>query len=337
MSFARKVTAIVEEGNPATFAAVMATGIVSLAASSQGYGLVAEGLLVANALAGGLLALRQAAQLALFPGGVRARFGDPLDAAGFFTIPAGICVLGSQLLALTGARALALALWWLAALIWLATTYGFFAVLALRPAKGNLARQVDGGTCVSVVATEAVAILAMEFGTPTLLTVGFALTLVGAVLYLLILGAVFHRLFFLNLAAADLKPSYWIVMGVEAVAALAATTAIEHAPQSTLLRQSLPFLLPFALAFWSMAGWWMPLLLVLGLWRYRRHWADLTFDAPFWGMVFPLGMYSMASHGLGVALHASWAEAVAEVAFWVALAAWAATAAGTAIAFARRR
>jgi tellurite resistance protein TehA-like permease len=51
-----------------------------------------------------------------------------------------------------------------------------------------------------------------------------------------------------------------------------------------------------------------------------------------WSLVFPLGMYALASLRLSLASDFPPLSAISRVMVWVALAAWAATAAGLAIA-----
>ena len=50
---------------------------------------------------------------------------------------------------------------------------------------------------------------------------------------------------------------------------------------------------------WAFGTWWIPLLIVLGLWRHvRRHW-PLSYEPTLWSVVFPLGMYSVATLSFG--------------------------------------
>jgi hypothetical protein len=44
--------------------------------------------------------------------------------------------------------------------------------------------------------------------------------------------------------------------------------------------------------FWATATWWIPMLVILGVWRhvYRRF--PLRYEPLYWGAVFPLGMYT---------------------------------------------
>ena len=78
----------------------------------------------------------------------------------------------------------------------------------------------------------------------------------------------------------------------------------------------------FTFALWSFGTWWVPLLVILGLWRHvRRHW-PLRYEPTWWSVVFPLGMYAVASRTLGDAAGLPIVAAIGGVQTWVALATW---------------
>ena len=70
----------------------------------------------------------------------------------------------------------------------------------------------------------------------------------------------------------------------------------------------------------------MPLL--LGFWRHVLCKVPVHYDPVYWSLVFPLGMYALASLRLSLASDFPPLSAISCVMVWVALAAWAATAAG---------
>ena len=53
----------------------------------------------------------------------------------------------------------------------------------------------------------------------------------------------------------------------------------------------------------------------------------LRYEAPWWSIIFPLGMYGVATRALGEADHLPIVQAIGRFEIWLALAAWAATAA----------
>jgi tellurite resistance protein TehA-like permease len=87
----------------------------------------------------------------------------------------------------------------------------------------------------------------------------------------------------------------------------------------------LPFLKGLNILFWATATWWIPLLLILGAWRhlYKRY--PLSYDPQYWGMVFPLGMYTACTFQLANALSLPALEVIPRYFIFFAFAAWLAT------------
>jgi hypothetical protein len=123
----------------------------------------------------------------------------------------------------------------------------------------------------------------------------------------------------------------WILMGVLAISALAASALVD-APDVPL-REAVRVVGVIA---WAGACLWLPVLAgidVAGL-AGRRPGAP---DALRWSMVFPLGMFAASAQSLGRAAGHPVIHRVGLDATWVALAAWAAVALGTAGGAAARR
>jgi tellurite resistance protein TehA-like permease len=152
--------------------------------------------------------------------------------------------------------------------------------------------------------------------------------LVGCLLYLPIISLIFYRWTFFKMSAIQLTPPYWINMGALAITTLAGTRLIQNGSNSQLLTELSPFLAGFTLFFWATGTWWIPLLLLLGSWRHIYKRIPLTYDPQFWGMVFPLGMYTAATLMLGRTLAIPWLESFAGWFLYVALFAWLVTFAG---------
>jgi tellurite resistance protein TehA-like permease len=89
-----------------------------------------------------------------------------------------------------------------------------------------------------------------------------------------------------------------------------------------------PFIDGVTLIMWAWATWWIPLLLLFGIWKHGICRVPLTYTPMFWSLVFPLGMYALASLRLSLAADFPPLRAISYSMVWVALAAWVATAAG---------
>jgi len=144
----------------------------------------------------------------------------------------------------------------------------------------------------------------------------------GGVLYALLMSLIFYRIMFLPLSPTDLSPPYWINMGAMAISTLAGTLLLQQSHAWPLLQTVQPFVQGVTLLFWAGGSWWIPLLLVLGVWRHGLQRHPLRYEGLYWAMVFPLGMYAMATHHLALALEQAWLEPLARAFMWVALGAW---------------
>src|SRR4029079_9903157 len=118
--------------------------------------------------------------------------------------------------------------------------------------------------------------------------------------------------------------------GAVAISTLAGALLVMAASQSALLASLLPFLKGLSLLFWSTATWWIPMLVILGLWRHVYKRFPFRYDPLYWGAVFPLGMYTVCTFRLAQAIEAPVLLPIARVFVLIALGAWGLTAAGLA-------
>jgi len=319
---------------PASFAFVMATGIVAIAANQQGLRWLARAGFVLNALAWVGLTSTNLARLAWDRAGVARDFRSHATAPGFLTAVAGTSVLAGNVMLFEQGVAVAQALAAWAALLWIVLTYGVLTTLATREVKPPLDQGLNGSWLLVVVACQSIAVIAEllspQSPQPLRLQLNFlalCLWLFGGMIYTWIVALIFYRYLFLRLAPADLTPAYWINMGAMAISTLAGSLLVTNSADAPWLHALLPFLEGFTLLYWATATWWLPMLLALTFWRYaiRRDAFDRhTLD---WSMVFPLGMYSAATHQMENALRLEFLAPVASTFCWIAIAAWLATAA----------
>jgi tellurite resistance protein TehA-like permease len=323
---------------PASFAFVMATGIVAIAAHLQAHDALAQGFAVASAIGWCVLLVLTIARLALHGRRVLEDLGDHARAPGFFTAVAATAVLGSECAVFERGVGWVQALGAVAAVLWLLLTYAIFTALTVRRDKPPLQRGINGTWLLAVVATQAMAVLAAVLAArlpqPARLQLNFAalsLWLLGGTVYVWLISLIFYRYTFLPFEPGDLGPAYWINMGAMAISTLAGSLLVLAAPQAPMLQAMLPFLKGFSVLYWATGSWWIPLLVALAVWRYVLRRFPVRFDAGYWGAVFPLGMYSVATHELATALQLAFLLPVATAFFWLALLAWATVFAGQAL------
>lgn len=316
------------ELQPASFALVMATGIVSIAAKLLVSELVALSLFWFNCGAYVVLWALLIARVLAYWSSFQVDLLDHRRGPGFFTVVAGTCVLGSQCLVIEQSLWIATVLWCLGILLWFGLTYAIFTGLTIKESKPSLAEGISGAWLLAIVATQSVAALSAQlsesFGSHKIILNFFALAmwLWGGMLYIWMISLIFYRYTFFKFAADDLTPPYWINMGAMAISTLSGAILIENTPHAPFLMSMLPFLKGFTVFFWATGTWWVPMLAILAIWRHAYMRFPLRYDPLYWGGVFPLGMYAVCTHELIAAMDFDFLFWLPQTFGYVALAAW---------------
>ncbi len=325
----------VETLYPGCFALVMATGIISNALFLEGQRALSDALFAVNTIAYPWLLLLTILRLILYRRAFWADLTNPRLVFSFFTIVAGSDVFGAGL-HLHSFDKLALILWLFALATWLFLVYFSFGVLTfLNAAHG--ANVVDGGWLIAIVGTESLVILgtivAPNFGNlaNAIFIVIHMLWGIGLGLYGIFITLFAYRIFFFNVAPEDITPLLWVVMGAAAISTNAGSTLILTENGMPFLHSMRPFIDGTTLMVWAWGTWWIPLLVLLGIWKHGVCRIPLSYTPALWSLVFPLGMYALATLRLSLAAEFPPLVLISRSMIWVALGAWAATAIGLAV------
>ncbi|TAL74985.1 MAG: C4-dicarboxylate ABC transporter [Rhodanobacter sp.] len=325
----QRVRASLETMSPGYFSMVMATGILSLAAHLMAVPFLPRALLVLNWMlfvAIGLLALLR---VWWHPRRVLADLFDHAQAPGFFTFVAACSILGSQSLLIGHSLWLAMLLGGLGLAGWIASTYTVFTVLTVKADKPALDKGINGGWLLAVVATQSMsvmaALIAPEVPQPMRLELNFfalSMWLWGGMLYIWMMSLIFYRYTFFVFSPADLSPPYWINMGAMAISTLAGSLLIINTPHAPYLLSMLPFIKGFTVLYWATGTWWIPMLVVLAIWRHGVRRFPFAYDPMYWGAVFPLGMYAASTLRMMQAMDLGFLGLLPHVVFGIGLLAW---------------
>lgn len=284
---------------PDAFAAVMATGIVSYAARDNGYPIVSMPLAVIAVV------LLPALMIATARTWRRERWSvTDLDVAfGLCTYVAACCVLASRFSEHQ-------------IVLWILVPMAVQGWLSLAPAvaaglwrqRGTALRdRARGGWELAGVATSGLAIVFVAAHSLFWAVIAWVLALV---VYLLITALVLWR--WLHARSVHSAPDSWILMGALAISTLAGV----HLHAALAPGSFADAVLAMTVATCATATLWIPVLLIMGVRRV---------DA--WPAVFPLGMYSAATHAVAQETGRHALATVSLVFCWVAVAAWLVTAA----------
>ncbi len=313
---------------PGYFALVMSTGIISLAFQFMGNQALALALFGVNAAFFIILWCLTLLRLSLFPGKVFRDLASHAVSLQFLTLVAGTGILGSQCLLVGQAPGWAMALLVLSSVLEALFIYAIFGLLITRPAKPAFPDSINGDWFLITVSLQSLAVLGclvsplVPLWQETLQFMSRCLFLLGFFLYFPVITLILYRLWFCALAPEAFEPPYWITMGAGAITTLAGSVLAAGSQAPGLPGRLEIFILGVTVLVWATATFFIPLLVILMIWRHGARRVPLAYTPAYWGMVFPLGMYSACTWHFAGVMGLAPLQSLARIFAYLALAAW---------------
>lgn len=332
---------VIKKLSPSYFALVMATGIVGTASHLQQYNVISNILFWINNVAFLVLLLLFVVRLVFFFPDVLADLSSHSKGAGFLTMVAGACILGTTYAQPKNLFVPATVLWYFGMITWTLFIFSFLSSVILTTEKPSPEKGLNGNWFLLVVSSQSLSILAGTLAPHLLLPANVAMFfslfdfLLGAMLYLMLAPVVIYRLLFYPVKPEEVSPSYWINMGAAAITGLAGVMLLQRIKMNPLFADLSPFIYGSTLLFWCIASFWIPVVFIMEIWRYLVKRSPLKYTPAFWSLVFPLGTYSVCTWRLAEIFQFSFLTILSNVFLYVGWLAWVTTLAGLLIHLAK--
>ncbi|MBU6391320.1 MAG: tellurite resistance/C4-dicarboxylate transporter family protein [Planctomycetota bacterium] len=314
--------------HPAYFAMVMSTGIISIAANFLGFRSIAYGLFYINIFAYVIVLSLQLLRVRMFWNNLYNDLSNPKLSLVFFTIVAGTNVLGAQFVNIVNQPEIAKIFWYFGIFLWTIISLSTFNLLFIK-CDQRIEMVLHGGWLTATVGTQSVAVLgallAPKFGDygSFVMFCSFVWWMIGSFLYMVLITLIIYRLVFFKISPDALVPPYWINMGALAITTLAGSILCINIPKvAGPYADFLGFTKGFTLFFWSFGTWWIPFLVIIGIWKYVFNKTQFKYTPLYWGMVFPLGMYTACTFRLAQAIQIPFIANISKYFIYAAFVAW---------------
>lgn len=314
--------------HPAYFALVMSTGIVSIASNLLGFKGIAHGLFYINLIAYAVVLSLQVLRVKMFWSNLYNDLSNPKLSLVFFTTVAGTNVLGAQFVSVVNQPEVAKIFWYFGIFLWTVISLSTFSILFIK-CDQRIEVVLHGGWLIATVGTQSVAVLgallAPTFGDAGgfVLFSSFVWWMIGSFIYMVLITLIIYRLVFFKVSPDALVPPYWINMGALAITTLAGSVlCINSAKIGGPYTDFIGFTKGLTLFFWSFGTWWIPFLVIIGIWKYIVNKTPFKYSPLYWGMVFPLGMYTACTIRLSQAIQIPFIANISSYFIYAAYAAW---------------
>ncbi len=327
--------------DPGCFAIVMATGITSNAMFAERQRGLSDVLFRVNLFVYPWLFFATLLRMTDFRTPIWSDLANPRLVFSFFTFVAASDVLGIEI-ALRGFVTIPLLLWLSALAAFTILAYFSSGLLIFRNADYGADLVVRGGWLLAIVGAQSLVLLGVPVATSASSGHGNAVFVLvqalwgtGLILYGIFATHFAYRISYMRVEPQDLTPLLWVVMGAAAISANAGSTLVQNGSEPDFLHTMRPFVDGASFTIWAWGTSWIPLLVMFGIWKHGVCRIPLSYTPMLWSIVFPLGMYAVATGRLSLAHAYPPLRVLSHLMAWVALGAWIATTAALIAASAR--
>lgn len=284
---------------PGWFAAVMGTGALAMASFHFGHDFPwlrpwGSGLHYFNFALFIVLAIPWVGRWVLHRPAALATLRHPVQAFFYPTFSIALLILAAQVHLFGGPEALALALWWVGAVM----TYGFSFLILFYVFRGEhvaLDHVTPGmyippvGLVVVPIAGGPLLAVQPEAWRELALLVNFLGLGAGIGMYVAFLALTLYRLVLHKPLQGMLAPTVWIQLAPIGVIVVSLLNLVERMPVSA----GREVFVIVALLLWAFGVWWAVMCVLLTL--AARQTGQLPFALSWWAFTFPLGAFVAAS------------------------------------------
>jgi tellurite resistance protein TehA-like permease len=317
---------------PGYFALVMATGIIAIGAQLEGLDWLGDALFVIAGLAYVVIAVLMTMRAVRYPRLVLADLTSHARGFAFLTAVAATNVLGAAAGVVQGWWGLAWVLWYIGIAVWPILLYITLVAVVLGGPKPGLEAGINGTWFLLTVSTESIAVLGALLlrrgDSDALAFTCLALFCLGLVLYLIVMTMVFLRWTFASLEPTEAEPPAWIAAGAVAITVLAGSNLLLAQAAAPRIARVAPAIEVVVVLAWATATFWFPLMVAMGVWRHVIRRVPLRYHPSYWALIFPLGMYGVATSRMTDATDLTVLGWLPPVVLAISLAAWALAFAG---------
>ncbi len=275
---------------PGYFGFVMATEILSIGAYFLEFFLLSKVLLYVGLAGYIILIILFSCRLGMFPRRVLEDMVHPQRVFFYFTFVAGTDNLATRFL-LNGNYFPASVLGMVGLCSAIILVYFILSVLIFHN-KLSLHKSINASWLFMTVGCQSVVIILSQLFQKEMLIHHFWIILAqtiwifGLIVYVIFFVYILNHLFFKSFSGKDFSPVYWISMGAMAITIVA----------SDGLKTINPFISGMAIVLWGWATALIPLLILSEAIKYWVFKEPVKYQPALWSMVFPMGMYTVATY-----------------------------------------